>query len=129
MTNYLGHAGRTCLLGMRLARDIRLPAAQRPSLYYALLLKDAGCSSSSARMSEIFGGVDDLELKRAGKLVDFSRPSEALRFVRDHAGPAGSHRGVRDAGWRSVLSHPRRRLVATDTQGSVRSATGCAGNG
>lgn len=90
-----GHAGRTCLLGMRLARDIRLPAAQRPSLYYALLLKDAGCSSSSARMSEIFGGVDDLELKRAGKLVDFSRPSEALRFVRDHAG--SGTRGVRHA--------------------------------
>ena len=80
-----GHAGRTCLLGMRLGRTVSLPARERSSLYYALLLKDAGCSSSAARMTEIFGGSDDLELKRAGKLVDFSRPGEALRFVKEHA--------------------------------------------
>jgi putative nucleotidyltransferase with HDIG domain len=81
-----GHAGRTCVLGMRLARTIGLSAAECDSLYYALLLKDAGCSSSAARMTEIFGGLDDIELKRAGKLVDFSKPGEALRFVREHAG-------------------------------------------
>lgn len=80
-----GHAGRTCLLGMRLARATGLSELERSSLYYALLLKDAGCSSSAARMTEIFGGSDDLELKRAGKLVDFSRPGEALRFVKEHA--------------------------------------------
>lgn len=80
-----GHAGRTCLLGMRLARAVSLPEKDRSSLYYALLLKDAGCSSSAARMTEIFGGSDDLELKRAGKLVDFSRPAEALKFVKEHA--------------------------------------------
>jgi HD-GYP domain-containing protein (c-di-GMP phosphodiesterase class II) len=80
-----GHAGRTCLLGMRLARAVSLSENDRSSLYYALLLKDAGCSSSAARMTEIFGGRDDLELKRAAKLVDFSRPAEALRFVKEHA--------------------------------------------
>lgn len=85
-----GHAGRTCVLGMRLARTIGLRADECDSLYYALLLKDAGCSSSAARMSEIFGGLDDIELKRAGKLVDFSKPGEALRFVREHA---GTHQG------------------------------------
>lgn len=80
-----GHAGRTCLIGMRLAREIGLSEARQSSLYYALLLKDSGCSSSAARMREIFGGTDDLELKRAGKLVDFTRPAEALRFVQQHA--------------------------------------------
>ncbi len=81
-----GHAGRTCLIGMRLARDIGLSDAELSSLYYALLLKDAGCSSSAARMSEIFGGVDDLDLKRDGKLIDFTRPMDALKFVHAHAG-------------------------------------------
>lgn len=85
----VGHAGRTCLLGMRLARDIGLSESLRSSLYYALLLKDAGCSSSAARMSEIFGGADDFALKRAGKLVDFTKPSEALRFVREQGGSGG----------------------------------------
>ena len=79
-----GHAGRTCALGLRIAREIGLSSDEQSSLYYALLLKDAGCSHSAARMTEIFGGADDLELKRAGKLVDFSRPKEALRFVKDH---------------------------------------------
>lgn len=75
-----GHAGRTCVLGMRLAEDLGVAPADRAALYYAVLLKDSGCSSSAARMSQIFG-ADDLALKRAGKLVDWTRPSAALRYV------------------------------------------------
>ena len=33
-----GHAVRSCLLGMRLAEELRLDAAQRSALFYALLL-------------------------------------------------------------------------------------------
>ncbi len=76
----IGHAGRSCLVGMRVGELIGLTQAQLGSLYYALLLKDAGCSSSAARLTEIFGGADDIELKRAAKLVDFARPSEAIRL-------------------------------------------------
>lgn len=50
-----GHALRSCLLGMRIAEEVGLPMEQRQSLYYALLLKDTGCSSSAARMCEITG--------------------------------------------------------------------------
>ena len=38
----MGHAQRTCLIGMRLGREIGLPPAQMSSLYYALLMKDSG---------------------------------------------------------------------------------------
>jgi putative nucleotidyltransferase with HDIG domain len=48
-----GHALRTCLLGMRLAEEIRLPSDKANSLYYALLLKDVACTSNSGRMSEL----------------------------------------------------------------------------
>ncbi len=75
-----GHAERTCALGMRLAADTGLPEEQRSALFYALLLKDAGCSSSSARMAMLFG-TDDIELKRLGKAVDWQSPVEALRFA------------------------------------------------
>lgn len=75
-----GHAERTCALGMRLATDTGLPQDQRSALFYALLLKDAGCSSSSARMAMLFG-TDDIELKRLGKVVDWQSPVEALRFT------------------------------------------------
>jgi len=51
----MGHAQRTCLIGMRLAQELGLTAEEQDSLYYALLVKDAGCSSNAARMCEIFG--------------------------------------------------------------------------
>jgi len=37
-----GHAERNCLIGMRLGEQIDLDDRQRSSLFYALLLKDAG---------------------------------------------------------------------------------------
>lgn len=45
----MGRAVRTCLLGMRLAETIQMPAPLRADLYYALLLKDAGGSASPSR--------------------------------------------------------------------------------
>jgi putative nucleotidyltransferase with HDIG domain len=50
-----GHALRSCLLGMRIAHDARLPADQTSGLYFALLLKDIGCSSNASHMSETGG--------------------------------------------------------------------------
>jgi HD-GYP domain-containing protein (c-di-GMP phosphodiesterase class II) len=38
-----GHTMRTCLIGMRIAETLGLATEQRSALYYALLLKDAGC--------------------------------------------------------------------------------------
>ena len=53
-----GHAVRTCYLAMRLADRLDLPSAARSSLYYAALLKDSGCSSNAAAVSELFGTAD-----------------------------------------------------------------------
>ena len=53
-----GHALRSCLLGMRLGREIGLSPAELANLYYALLLKDVGCSSNAARLCQIIGGGD-----------------------------------------------------------------------
>ena len=67
-----GHAIRSCLIGMRLASELGLDDATRSSLYYALLLKDAGCSSNAAKISSLFRG-DDLRLKAGVKTVDWTR--------------------------------------------------------
>ena len=53
-----GHSLRTCLLGMRLAETLGVPAVELTSLYYALLLKDIGCSDSGTRFSQIMGYDD-----------------------------------------------------------------------
>lgn len=54
----LGHAARSCLIGMRLADVVGLTPAERSDLFYALLMKDAGCSSNAARVYQLFGGDD-----------------------------------------------------------------------
>lgn len=84
-----GHAGRTCLLGMRLGEAAGLSEEALSDLYYALLLKDSGCSSSSARITQLFG-VDDIEMKRIGKLVDWTKPTEALRHFASSVRPGES---------------------------------------
>jgi putative nucleotidyltransferase with HDIG domain len=68
-----GHALRSCLLGMRIGEAIGLRSTDLASLYYALQLKDAGCSSNAARMTQIVGG-DDRALKAVAKLADWTRP-------------------------------------------------------
>lgn len=69
-----GHAVRTCLYGMRIAEELGLSASDRSDLYYALLLKDIGCSSNSSRMCMLIGG-DDRQMKHDVKFLDWTRPS------------------------------------------------------
>lgn len=68
----MGHTIRSCLIGMRMAEELGLPPDDRSALYYALLLKDAGCSSNAARMSALFGS-DDRMVKQRMKLADWHK--------------------------------------------------------
>lgn len=85
-----GHALRSCLIGMRLAEVIGLPERDRSALFYALLMKDAGCSANASRMAAIFS-TDDLELKRTSKLVDTGDRKAERRWA---ISSAGRGRGV-----------------------------------
>ena len=87
-----GHAVRTCLIGMRLAERVGLPLEERGSLFYALLLKDLGCSSNAARLCSLFG-ADDRALKREHKLTDWARPTRSLRYALRNAVPDASPMG------------------------------------
>ena len=84
-----GHAVRSCLIGMRLAAELELSASDRSDLFYALLLKDAGCSANANRMAALFGS-DDRAAKASSKLIDWSSPRAAfmwsLRTVAPGAG-------------------------------------------
>ena len=101
-----GHALRSCLIGMRLAQEIGLDAAARSDLFYALLLKDAGCSANSARMAALFG-ADDQNAKRTSKRVDWAGRLPALMWSLRTVAPDGS---LRDRG---------RRLKAIRDEGEV----------
>ncbi len=73
-----GHALRTCLLGMRLAEHAGIPRRKLNSLYYALLLKDIGCSSNAARLCQIVGG-DERAFKHTVKRDDWTNPHRSRR--------------------------------------------------
>jgi HD-GYP domain-containing protein (c-di-GMP phosphodiesterase class II) len=75
-----GHTVRTCLIGMRLADDVGVEVEDRAALFYALLLKDAGCSSNAAKISALFG-TDDFVAKRNAKTVNHSYLPDALGYV------------------------------------------------
>jgi HD-GYP domain-containing protein (c-di-GMP phosphodiesterase class II) len=87
----MGHAERTCLIGLRLADTIGLEPARRSSLFYALLLKDAGCSTTAAATAEAFGS-DDLQIKRESRLIDTNRPALALGYLKRNVAPGASLR-------------------------------------
>ena len=81
-----GHALRTTLTGMELARRLDLPLRDRLDLYYALMLKDVGCSSTSARVFELFGG-DDRVAQRRGMRDDWSGWLKAVRLHLAYSSP------------------------------------------
>jgi len=84
-----GHAVRSCLIGMRIGRKLGLDEEHLHDLYYALLLKDVGCSSNSARMCQILG-ADDRAAKRRVKTVDWTRVTlEGLKLAWVNSLPEG----------------------------------------
>jgi HD-GYP domain-containing protein (c-di-GMP phosphodiesterase class II) len=75
-----GHAERTCLIAMALAERLGMDEDTRSALFYAALLKDAGCSSTAARVAHLYGG-DDTVAKSQRRRVDFASTPEALAHL------------------------------------------------
>jgi putative nucleotidyltransferase with HDIG domain len=80
----MGHSVRSCMLGMRIGREIGLSTAEQGDLFYALLMKDAGCSSNSSKLFHILA-ADEIRAKRDVKLTDWTRVGwESLRYALTH---------------------------------------------
>ena len=86
----MGHAVKCCLLSMRLAEVLQLSPQQKSDLYYATLLKDAGCSSNAARMYDILGG-DERKAKQEVKATDWTRVTfDGLEYLLRNVMPGRS---------------------------------------
>lgn len=103
----LGHSVRTTMIGMRIAATLQLPEQDASALFYALLLKDLGCSSNAAAMSTLYGG-DDRALKKAHRLIDWTDRLDRTRYALRH-----SHQGSSNVmrGWHALRSGGRIRLA------------------
>jgi hypothetical protein len=101
-----GHAVRSCMIGMRIAEELGLPARTRADLFYGLLLKDAGCSANAERMAALFGAGDQAANRTwtgaavGGVRVRLAAPCPLRRRERR------ALRGCTEGGRR----HPRRRV-------------------
>jgi putative nucleotidyltransferase with HDIG domain len=84
-----GHCMRNALIGMRLAEELHLPTAGRSALFYALLLKDLGCSSNAAKMTYLFGADDHL-VKRSARMIDWTKAGQCIKHAWKHCSPGGS---------------------------------------
>lgn len=104
-----GHAARSCMLGMCIARELRLDNDHSTALFYALLLKDLGCSSNAGKMCYLFGS-DDREVKRAVKTVNWTSLMASLGYIGRNVATGGS--------WNNKLKHFLR--VAAGGQSAAR---------
>lgn len=84
-----GHVLRSCFIGMTIANGLHLSTEERSALFYALLLKDAGCSSNASRLASLFD-ADDFGPKRSFKTVDWSRKSSLGVYVARNVSPQGA---------------------------------------
>lgn len=84
-----GHAVRTCFLAMRLADELGMSVEEKTQLYFAAIVKDAGCSSNSARIHAMFGG-EEFPNKRDVKFIDWTSTAESLKFAFSHTEPQGT---------------------------------------
>ncbi len=75
-----GHCLRSCRIGMEIGQHLNLPSQELWNLYYAILLKDAGCSSNAARLFELYS-ADDRTTKRNFKTVDTDSLLQVAKFV------------------------------------------------
>jgi putative nucleotidyltransferase with HDIG domain len=80
----MGHSVRSSIIGMRLAQHIGLSIPEQGDLFYALLLKDAGCSSNSSKLFHILA-ADEIRAKGDVKLTDWTRVGwESLQYAISH---------------------------------------------
>jgi hypothetical protein len=80
----MGHSVRACMIGMRLAQEIGMSADEQADFYYALLLKDAGCSSNASRLFHILN-ADEIRAKGDLKDKDWTRVGfESLHYALTH---------------------------------------------
>jgi putative nucleotidyltransferase with HDIG domain len=107
-----GHVLRSCLLGIRLGEQLGLDQGRRAALFWALLLKDAGCSSNAARIYALLE-ADDQHVKRALKTVDWPRLSQRARYALRMALPdRGTAVRLRRVAWLARQGDLQGQLVA-----------------
>lgn len=80
----MGHppeeAIRGCLLATRLARELGIGRPELSDVFYTALLRYLGCHGSAHEEAAAFAG-DDIGMRQAGVVTDFSDPRDIFAFL------------------------------------------------
>ena len=100
--------------------------ADRSALFYALLLKDLGCSSNAAKMSYLFGADDHL-VKRSTRMIDWTKPGRVLQALLEAlcAGRIGRRKAVEDGGHGPERSRRRPRRSPKSAASAAPTSPAC----
>lgn len=114
---------RTCLLAMRLADAHGVDDATRPHVYYAALLRYIGCTAFAHEEASVYGGGDDIQLRRTMADVDSARPADLVRKVATGVGK-GTGPLRRPRAVATMLTRPSapQRHAAAQSEAAVRLA-------
>lgn len=104
-----GHSLRACWIGTALAQHIGISGAALSDIYYAVLLKDLGCSANAARVAQLFVG-DDRALKHGFKLIG-PTPQDFGGFVVTEVG-VGAIDDIRVSAIDHLLAHAPAEMTA-----------------
>ena len=74
---------------MRIAHELGLASEEAPALFYALLLKDLGCSTNASKVCCLFG-ADDRVTKADLKTTNWTNTIASAGYVARHVAPGGS---------------------------------------
>jgi HD-GYP domain-containing protein (c-di-GMP phosphodiesterase class II)/DNA-binding CsgD family transcriptional regulator len=75
-----GEAMRACLLATELGRRAGLEPVELGEIFYASLMRFAGCAATSHEAAAALGG-DDVAVRARGDLIDATRAPEAVAFL------------------------------------------------
>lgn len=79
-----GHSVRCCWIGVSIGLEHGIKGDDLSDLYYAVLLKDLGCSSNASKVCSVYL-TDDIVFKRDFKTIN-GNISQALHFLLTHIG-------------------------------------------
>ena len=104
-----GHSLRACWIGTALAQHVGITGAALSDIYYAVLLKDLGCSANAARVAQLFVG-DDRALKHSFKLIG-PTPQDFGGFVMTEVG-VGALDDIRSSAIDHLLANAPTEMAA-----------------
>lgn len=83
---------KACLLGLRIAEKLGLSPAERSEVYYVIILRHVGCTSTATEEAGLFG--DERELRKVfPMMMDENDPRGGLRYLLGHLGEGHSFFG------------------------------------